>query len=166
MVGGMGRAALYLKVSPNGLWPAARSRPVAGLRAAAQCRRPVDLLVVFEQTKTVQFLMLFFGFTVNLNPSSRATTWRRSPDLLRRRDARGRTRTPAHISPLCPGAFPARGRRGAKPVAPSMERRGDRLGEDPTTVHRREAMQRVPGTQRATWLHGGAMEARGYEPRL
>ena len=30
MVGGMGRAALYLKVSPNGLWPAARSRPVAG----------------------------------------------------------------------------------------------------------------------------------------
>ena len=30
MVGGVGRAALYLKVSPNGLWPAARSRPVAG----------------------------------------------------------------------------------------------------------------------------------------
>ena len=30
MVGGMGRTALYLKVSPNGLWPAARSRPVAG----------------------------------------------------------------------------------------------------------------------------------------
>ena len=30
MVGGMGRAALYLKVSPNGAWPAARSRPVAG----------------------------------------------------------------------------------------------------------------------------------------
>ena len=30
MVGGMGRAALYLKVSPTGLWPAARSRPVAG----------------------------------------------------------------------------------------------------------------------------------------
>ena len=29
MVGGMGRAALYMKVSPNGLWPAARSRPVA-----------------------------------------------------------------------------------------------------------------------------------------
>ena len=28
MVGGMGRAALYLKVSPTGLWPAARSRPV------------------------------------------------------------------------------------------------------------------------------------------
>ena len=30
MVGGMGCAALYLKVSPNGLWPAARSHPVAG----------------------------------------------------------------------------------------------------------------------------------------
>ena len=30
MVGGMGRAALYVKVSPNGLWPAAQSRPVAG----------------------------------------------------------------------------------------------------------------------------------------
>ena len=37
MVGGMGRAALYLKVSPNGLWPAARSRPVAGFKGC----RPV-----------------------------------------------------------------------------------------------------------------------------
>ena len=37
MVGGMGRAALYLKVSPNGLWPAARSRPVAGFEGC----RPV-----------------------------------------------------------------------------------------------------------------------------
>ena len=88
------------------------------------------------------------------------------PLTLRRSDARGRSRTPAHISPLCPGAFPARGRRGAKPVAPSMERRGDRLGEDPTRVHHREAMQRVPGTQRATRLHGRAVEARGYEPRV
>ena len=35
MVGDMGRAALYLRVSPNGLWPAARSRPVAGLHADA-----------------------------------------------------------------------------------------------------------------------------------
>ena len=34
MVGGMGRTALYLKVSPTGLWPAARSRPVAGFKAA------------------------------------------------------------------------------------------------------------------------------------
>ena len=37
MVGGMGRAALYLKVSPTGLWPAARSRPVAGFKGC----RPV-----------------------------------------------------------------------------------------------------------------------------
>ena len=37
MVGGMGRAALYLKVSPKGVWPAARSRPVAGFKVC----RPV-----------------------------------------------------------------------------------------------------------------------------
>ena len=41
MVGGMGRAALYLKVSPNGLWPAARSDLHADATAGHRAPLPV-----------------------------------------------------------------------------------------------------------------------------
>ena len=49
MVGGMGRAALYLKVSPTRLWPAARSRPVAGFKGC----RPVP-----PTSPTVMMIMM------------------------------------------------------------------------------------------------------------
>ena len=78
----------------------------------------------------------------------RDSTRRRPFDLLRSRDARGRSRTP----PLCPGAFPSAGK--------SMARRRDRLGEAPTRIRHREAVQRVPGTEGATWLHGWSVEKR------
>ena len=54
MVGGMGRAALYLKVSPNGLWPAARSRPVAGFMGC----RPVPPTPGFTRKKKCNCRMM------------------------------------------------------------------------------------------------------------
>ena len=63
MVGGMGRAALYLKVSPTGLWPAARSRPVAGFLFKG-CR-PVPptpgFSCGFRATKNTALGFGFFG---------------------------------------------------------------------------------------------------------
>ena len=50
--------------------------------------------------------------------------------------ARGR-----RIAPLRLEAFPARGRRGAKPAAPSVARRRDRLGNGLTRIRDREAAQ-------------------------
>ena len=62
MVGGMGRAALYLKVSPNGLWPAARSRPVAGFKGCRPVPPTPGVSCGFGATKNSALGFGFFGF--------------------------------------------------------------------------------------------------------
>ena len=62
MVGGMGRAALYLKVSPTGLWPAARSRPVAGFKGCRPVPPTPGFSCGFRATKNSALGFGFLGF--------------------------------------------------------------------------------------------------------